>query len=94
MPGDVTLWARALVTDPGSGSTGGGVGAAATGCKNVANTVACDDGNACTANDVCGGGKCVGAASVNCDDSNACTRTDTPSGTDHPGRVVCPDGKP
>ena len=36
---------------------------------------ACDDGSACTENDVCSAGTCAGTA-INCDDSNECT-TDT-----------------
>src|SRR5262249_18759308 len=32
-----------------------------------------DDGNACTTNDTCSGGVCVGGAAPNCDDGNPCT---------------------
>ncbi len=39
---------------------------------NVTNGTACDDGDACTNNDVCGGGVCGGSA-VACDDGNPCT---------------------
>src|SRR5262249_6476284 len=45
----------------------------ATGCKHVNNTGPCDDGNACTTNDTCSGGVCVGGAAPNCDDGNPCT---------------------
>ena len=45
----------------------------ATGCFDTNNTALCSDGNACTTNDRCGGGRCVGGASPNCDDGNVCT---------------------
>jgi hypothetical protein len=45
------------------------------GCAHTNNTLACDDGNACTAPDVCGGGSCTGQ-SMTCNDNNSCT-TDT-----------------
>ena len=35
--------------------------------------VACDDGNACTANDACAAGLCVSGSLVACDDGNECT---------------------
>jgi formylglycine-generating enzyme required for sulfatase activity len=36
--------------------------------------ITCDDGNACTAEDACGGaGECTGATNLTCDDSNSCT---------------------
>ena len=40
------------------------------------NTSPCNDGNACTANDACANGTCVGGGAVNCDDGNACTDDD------------------
>ncbi len=43
------------------------------GCVIVNNDSACDDGNACTTSDVCGGGACVGVGLLNCDDGNVCT---------------------
>jgi len=46
---------------------------AATGCVHTNNTAACDDGNACTTNDTCGGGTCNGGAAPNCNDNNPCT---------------------
>ena len=46
---------------------------AGTGCGHSNNTNACNDGNACTANDTCGGGTCNGGPAVVCDDGNACT---------------------
>ena len=42
------------------------------GCGYSLNTLPCNDGNACTKNDVCNNGVCAGEA-VNCDDSNSCT---------------------
>ena len=46
---------------------------ALTGCQYVANFAPCDDGNACTAGDLCGGGACSGGKEVNCNDGNLCT---------------------
>ena len=52
----------------------------AKGCSWSPNTANCDDGNQCTANDKCSGGKCVSGKvadpKVTCDDKNDCT-TDT-----------------
>ena len=49
----------------------------AVGCTWLPNKAACDDGNACTAGDVCASGKCTAGAPVDpkkaCDDGNACT---------------------
>ncbi len=45
----------------------------AVGCVHTDNTAPCDDGNACTTNDACSGGACVGGAAPNCDDANPCT---------------------
>jgi hypothetical protein len=42
------------------------------GCKYDLNTLPCNDGNACTKNDVCSNGVCSGEA-VTCNDSNLCT---------------------
>ena len=44
----------------------------AGGCKHIANTELCDDGDACTEKDACADSKCGGTA-PNCDDKNACT---------------------
>ncbi len=41
-------------------------------CNFVNNTLACDDGSACTSGDTCSAGSCVGTT-VNCNDSNVCT---------------------
>ncbi|MBI5609035.1 MAG: hypothetical protein HY902_09155 [Deltaproteobacteria bacterium] len=47
---------------------------AATGtCKNVANTLTCNDNNACTQGDVCSQAKCQPGAAKNCDDGKVCT---------------------
>ena len=42
------------------------------GCIHTQNTASCTDGDACTTNDVCQSGTCVGTP-VNCDDDNPCT---------------------
>jgi hypothetical protein len=44
----------------------------ASGCTHTNNAVPCDDGNACTAGDVCSGGTCAGTP-IGCDDGNGCT---------------------
>ena len=44
-----------------------------TGCKNVANTAACNDGDACTTGDTCTTGLCFGGTSITCDDNKVCT---------------------
>lgn len=46
------------------------------GCTFAPNSAPCDDKNACTVNDVCGGGNCKAGALKNCSDNNDCT-TDT-----------------
>ena len=48
----------------------------ATGCVHTNNTSPCNDGNACTTNDTCGGGTCSGGPPPVCNDNNVCT-TDT-----------------
>jgi len=45
----------------------------ASGCVHTNNTAACIDGSACTTNDACNGGACVGGTPLDCNDSNACT---------------------
>ena len=68
----------------------------AKGCQHVNNSAApCSDGNACTAPDVCLGGKCTSGSVLNCDDSNACTddSCDTAKGCLHVNNTaVCDDG--
>ncbi len=43
------------------------------GCKNVANTLSCDDKDACTTGDTCKDGQCGAGKAVNCSDGNACS---------------------
>jgi len=69
---------------------------AAVGCTIRPKTdgIGCEDGNACTINDVCNGGACVGAT-LSCDDGNACTddTCDRVSGCVHVDNAVsCDDG--
>ncbi len=42
-------------------------------CVHTNNTAPCSDGDACTTNDACSGGACVGGPPPNCDDGNTCT---------------------
>jgi hypothetical protein len=46
------------------------------GCRNVPNTVPCDDGDVCTSADVCGGGACQPGSPITCNDGNPCTDDD------------------
>jgi len=50
-------------------------------CQHTNNTVDCDDGLFCTANDKCGAGQCSGAAR-NCGDGIGCTEDDCNEATD------------
>ena len=43
------------------------------GFANQTDGEACDDGNACTSPDTCGGGACLPGAATACDDGNSCT---------------------
>jgi subtilisin-like proprotein convertase family protein len=43
------------------------------GCTHTNNTGPCDDGNACTLGDACGGGTCNPGTPLNCDDNSQCT---------------------
>ncbi len=43
------------------------------GCKNVANTVTCSDGNGCTVGDVCASAQCVPGPLTVCNDDSVCT---------------------
>ena len=67
------------------------------GCTHTNVGLPCNDGNACTVNDVCLGGGCVGKGAPSCDDDNPCT-ADTcdptlPSGCVHlPAAADCDDG--
>ena len=40
---------------------------------NTNNTAGCDDGNACTENDVCADGACAAGTDIACDDGEGCT---------------------
>ncbi|MBW1811080.1 MAG: hypothetical protein JRJ87_23015, partial [Deltaproteobacteria bacterium] len=65
-----------------------------SGCVFTNNTIACDDGNACTEDDICGGGACAGAG-ITCDDNNECTDNgcDPDSGCVYENNTVaCQDG--
>ncbi|NUN15080.1 MAG: hypothetical protein HUU55_15730 [Myxococcales bacterium] len=44
-----------------------------SGCSFTSAAGACDDGNVCTQNDMCSGGKCIGGPTMVCDDKNVCT---------------------
>ncbi len=46
---------------------------AGLGCAFVANTAPCDDQSACTTDDTCSDGVCVGGPAPDCDDANICT---------------------
>jgi cysteine-rich repeat protein len=43
------------------------------GCQHTNNSAVCDDGDACSAGDLCLEGTCQGTQAVVCDDSNPCT---------------------
>jgi Dictyostelium (slime mold) repeat len=43
------------------------------GCVHENNRAPCNDSDACTTNDVCSGGSCVGGPARDCNDSNVCT---------------------
>jgi hypothetical protein len=45
----------------------------ATGCVYTNNINPCDDNNACTSGDTCGGGSCNPGTPIDCDDGNPCT---------------------
>ncbi len=63
-------------------------------CEYPNNTHPCDDGNACTQNDRCGGGACSGAA-LDCNDNKVCTddSCNTATGCVHqPNTQACDDG--
>jgi hypothetical protein len=73
--------------------------AAKTGaCIHVNKTTACDDGNPCTAGDVCSGGACKSGQPVPCNDKNPCTDDScdgkTGSCVQKPNSKACEDGNP
>lgn len=66
-----------------------------SGCQHVNNTAPCNDSNACTRTDVCGGGRCNGTDPVVCTAADQCHD----AGTCDPSTGVCdnpnaPDGRP
>ena len=71
----------------------------AKGCFKVVNSQVCDDGNACTKDDVCDQGKCAGKAmdiASACDDKNVCTNEacEPAKGCTHSNNQVnCDDGE-
>lgn len=79
---------------PGGQCNGTGTCVPAGFCSGRPNGTPCDDGNACTQNDTCQNGACVGTP-VNCDDGNPCT-TDScnpATGCVHTPRTgTCNDG--
>ncbi len=62
-----------LKCDDGNGCTDDSCDPAG-GCKQVANSAACDDGDACTAKDGCKASKCAPGSKLTCDDGNVCTK--------------------
>ncbi|MFQ5479359.1 MAG: hypothetical protein ACE5E4_12165, partial [Candidatus Binatia bacterium] len=67
----------------------------AVGCVYTNNTLACDDGDACTTLDKCFGGACVGINPPNCDDGDVCTddSCDSALGCQHSNNTAaCDDG--
>ena len=67
----------------------------ALGCVYTNNTASCDDGNACTTGDACGGGACNPGGPTDCDDGNPCTddSCDPQTGCGHANNTAsCDDG--
>ena len=66
------------------------------GCSFVANTLACDDGDACTGGEACKVGTCTGGTLKACDDKNLCTDDSCASKTgicsSVANSVACDDG--
>ena len=65
------------------------------GCQHEDNTLPCQDGNACTIGDQCGGGECLAGAPADCDDGNICTEDSCSpeSGCQHQNNSLpCQDG--
>ena len=64
----------------------------ATGCTHVFNTASCEDGDKCTAGDVCENGGCEPGGAAECGDEDACTNDgcDPASGCTHDA-VDCGD---
>jgi hypothetical protein len=67
----------------------------ALGCQYVNNVAPCDDGDACTTDDTCADGTCVGGPPLDCDDGNLCTddTCDTEQGCQYANNAAaCDDG--
>jgi slime mold repeat-containing protein/thrombospondin type 3 repeat protein len=58
-------------------------------CAHIANSAACDDGNACTTGDVCRSAAC-GGTPLNCDDGDRCTIDSCDGTTGACGHVLDP----
>ena len=76
-----------------------------TGCTFIANDASCDDADACTTQDQCSQGNCLGGPALGCDDDQECTDdsciadsgcifTPVADGTDctQDGGIVCQNG--
>ena len=63
------------------------------GCTFAPNQAECDDNNACTEGEVCGGGWCIPGTFLDCDDGNTCTE-DTCEPQAGCVNDVLPDGAP
>jgi cysteine-rich repeat protein len=65
-----------------------------SGCTHVDNTLACDDGDACTTADTCAAGACVGGPPPDCDDADPCTAEscDAITGCEHTPIGGCEQG--
>ncbi len=83
-------------TDPCTSDACDGTLPAASNCTHLKFDGPCNDGDTCTSNDLCTGGKCAGTK-ANCDDGNPCTNDlcDSIKGCTHiplPGGSQCDDG--
>jgi hypothetical protein len=83
-------------TDDGCLAGGEPVKQPAGTCTHANNKAACNDGNACTTGDQCGGGICKPGAAKNCDDGNTCTNDACVGGicSHAPNAAACSDGNP
>lgn len=63
-------------------------------CDHVPNSDPCNDGDACTLNDVCTEGVCLGGSVIDCDDGIACTSDSCSNGScaHAPNHAFCDDG--
>jgi hypothetical protein len=83
-------------TDPCTSDACDPLQPAATNCTHLKFDGPCNDGDTCTSNDVCTGGKCSGTK-ADCNDGNPCTNDlcDSIKGCQHlqlPGGTDCDDG--